>query len=42
MEKYKVCNSKKSRLIKDQEASALFSQLGIRTELGYILCDISF
>ena len=28
-----VCNSKKSRFIKEQEASRLLSQLGIRTLL---------
>ena len=29
-----VCDSKKSKFIKDQEASGLFSSLGIKTSLS--------
>ena len=29
--KYEVCDSKKSKLIKEQEASGLLSSLGIKT-----------
>ena len=38
------CESKKSRLIKDQEAKGLLSNLGIRTSLIKVplLCDILF
>ena len=39
-----ICNSKKSRFIKDQEAKSLLSNLGIRTPLNKvpILGDILF
>ena len=32
-----VCNSKKSQFIKEQEASGMLSQLGIRTPLSKII-----
>ena len=31
--KYEVCNSKKSKFIKEQEASGLLSSLGVKTLL---------
>ena len=34
--KWVVCDSKKLRIIKKQEASGLFSNLGIRTSLSKI------
>ena len=39
-----ICNSKKSRFIKNQEAKGLLSNLGVRTPLGKvpILGDILF
>ena len=39
-----ICNSKKSRFIKNQEAKGLLSNLGIRTQLSKvpILGDILF
>ena len=39
-----ICNSKKSRFIKNQEAKGLLSNLGIRTQLSKvpILDDILF
>ena len=39
-----ICNSKKSRLLKNQEAKGLLSNLGIRTPLSKvpILGDILF
>ena len=39
-----ICNSKKSRFIKNQEAKGLLSNLGIRTPLSKvpILADILF
>ena len=42
--KWSICGSKKSRLIKSQEAKELFSNLGVRTPLSKvpILVDILF
>ena len=42
LSKCAICNSKKSRFIKNQEAKVLLSNLGIRTPLSkvLILCDI--
>ena len=39
-----ICNSKKSKFIKNQEAQGLLSNLGIRTPLSKVplLCDILF
>ena len=34
LSKCAVCESKKSKFIKDQEASGLFSSLGIKTSLS--------
>ena len=44
LSKYAVCNSKKSRFIKNQEAKGLLSNLGIKTPLSKvpILGDILF
>ena len=44
LSKYAVCNSKKSRFIKNQEAKGLLSNLGVRTPLSKvpILGDILF
>ena len=44
LSKCAICNSKKSRLIKNQEAKGLLSNLGIRTPLSKvpILGDIFF
>ena len=36
LSKYEVCNSKKSKFIKQQEASALLNSLGIKTPLNKI------
>ena len=36
LSKYAVCGSKKSKFIKEQEASALSSSLGIKTPLSRI------
>ena len=36
LSKRAVCDSKKSKFIKDQEASGLFSRLGIKTPLSKI------
>ena len=36
LSKCEVCNSKKSKFIKQQEASALLSSLGIKTPLNKI------
>ena len=42
--KYAICDSKKSRFIKKQEASAILSNLGLKTPLNKIplLDDILF
>ena len=37
LSKCAVCNSKKSKLIKEQEASRLLSSLGIKTTLSKII-----
>ena len=37
LSKYAVCDSKKSKFIKEQEASGLLSSLGIKTHLSEIL-----
>ena len=37
LSKYAVCDSKQSRLVKEQEASGLLSSLGIKTPLSKIL-----
>ena len=44
LSKCALCNSKKSRFIKNQEAKGLFSNLGVRTPLSKvpILGDILF
>ena len=44
LSKYAVCDSKKSRFISEQEASGLFSSLGIKTPLIQIpiVCPILF
>ena len=43
LSKCAICESKNSRLIKDQEAKGLLSNLGIRASLiKVILCDILF
>ena len=44
LSKCAICNSKKSRFIKNQEAKGLLSNLGIRTPLSKvpILADILF
>ena len=44
LSKCAICNSKKSRFIKKQEAKALLSNLGIRTPLNKVpvLGDILF
>ena len=44
LSKCAVCNSKKSRFIKEQEAKGLLSKLGIKTPLNKIpiLSDILF
>ena len=44
LSKCAICGSKKSRLIKDQEAKGLLSNLGVRTPLSKvsILGDILF
>ena len=44
LSKCSICNSKKSRFIKNQEAKVLLSNLGIRTSLNKvpILGDILF
>ena len=44
LSKYAICNSKKSRLIKNQEAKGLLNKLGIKTSLSKvpILGDILF
>ena len=44
LSKCAICGSKKSRFIKNQEAKALLSNLGIRTQLNKvpILGDILF
>ena len=34
--KYSVCNSKKSKFLKEQEATGLLSSLGIKTPLSQI------
>ena len=34
--KYAICGSKKSRIIKNQEAKGLWSYLGVRTSLGKV------
>ena len=41
---YAICNSKKSKFIKDQQAKGLLSNLGLKTPLNKIplLGDISF
>ena len=36
LSKYEVCNSKKSKFIKEQEASGLLSSLGMKTPLSKI------
>ena len=36
LSKYAICNNKKSRFIKEQEARGLLSNLGIRTPLSKI------
>ena len=36
LSKYKVCDSKKAKFIKEQEASGLLSSLGIKTPLNKI------
>ena len=36
LSKYTVCDSKKSKFIKEQEASGLLSRLGIKTPLSKI------
>ena len=38
LSKCAICSSKKSRLIKDQEAKGLFSNLGVRTSLSKVFC----
>ena len=44
LSKYAICDSKKSRFIKNQEAKGLLSNLGVRTPLSKvpILGDILF
>ena len=44
LSKCAICNSKKSRFIKNQEAKGLLSKLGVRTPLSKvpILVDIFF
>ena len=44
LSKCTICGSKKSRFIKEQEASGLLSSLGIKTPLRKIqlLCNILF
>ena len=44
LSKYAICGSKKSRFIKDQEATGLLSNLGVKTPLSRvaILGDILF
>ena len=44
LSKYAICDSKKSRFIKNQEAKGLLSNLGIKTPLSKvpILGDILF
>ena len=37
LSKFSVCGSKKSKFIKEQEASTLLSSLGIKTPLSKIL-----
>ena len=37
LSKYAVCDSKKSKFLKEQEARGLFSGLGIRAPLSQIL-----
>ena len=41
---YAICNSKKSKFIKDQQAKGLLSNLGLKTQLNKIplLGDILF
>ena len=42
LSKCEVCDSKKSNLIKEQEASRLLNNLGIKTPLSKIPLDGSF
>ena len=44
LSKYAICDSKKSRFIKNQEAKGLLSNLGVRTPLSKVptLGDILF
>ena len=44
LSKYAICGSKKSKFIKEQEASGILSNLGLRTPLNKIplLGDILF
>ena len=37
-----ICDSKKSRFIKNHEVKGLLSQLGVRTPLSKVLGDILF
>ena len=44
LSKYAICESKKSRFIKDQEAKRLLSNIGVKTPLSKVpmLSDILF
>ena len=42
LSKYAVCGSKKSKFMKDQEASVLLSRLGIKTQYYFIMLVFRF